>query len=75
MRSIMGADSDDRAIIDYLLAHHPAMARLDEVLALEDVEHPRESIDRLADHGLVSRLGELVGTTLACRRAAAVLGQ
>jgi hypothetical protein len=69
------ANSDDRAILENLLARHPAKARLDEVLALEDVEHARESLDRLADHGLVSRLGELVGTTLACRRAAALLGR
>jgi hypothetical protein len=38
----MGADDDDRKILDHLLDRHPAMVTLDEVLALQGVEHARK---------------------------------
>jgi hypothetical protein len=74
MRS-MGADGDDRTILDYLLARHPAMVALDEVVALEGVEHAREAVARLRDDGLVTQLGGLIGTTRTFRRARALVGR
>jgi hypothetical protein len=69
----MAADDDDRKILDYLLARYPAMVDLEEILVLDGVRHARESLARLRDDGLVSQLGGLVGTTLALRRARALL--
>jgi hypothetical protein len=66
-------DDDDRAILAYLVARHPAMVNLDEVLALDGVEHPREAVDRLRDDGLLTKLGAMVGTTRTYRRARALL--
>jgi len=60
----MGADADDHRILDFLVTRHPAMVPLSEVLTLEGVDRPREAIARLRADGLVSQLGELVGTTL-----------
>jgi hypothetical protein len=69
----MGADDDDRTILAYLLARHPAMVGLDEILALEGFERAREAVERLRDDGLVTQVGELIGTSRTFRRARAVL--
>ncbi len=62
------------AHLDHLLARHPAMVDLEEILVLDGIEHAREALGRLRDDGLVSQLGGLVGTTRTFRRARALLG-
>jgi hypothetical protein len=71
----MGADDDDRKILDHLLDRHPAMVSLDEVLALQGVEHAREAVERLRADGLVTQLGGLIGTTRTFRRARALVAE
>jgi hypothetical protein len=72
MRS-MRADNDDRLILAALAAAHPAMVEIDALLGLEGVQYPDEAIRRLRDDGLITRAGDLVGTSRTFRRARALL--
>jgi hypothetical protein len=67
------ADEDDRRVLGTLFEHHPAMIDISTVLDMEGVEHPQESVDRLVGDGLIVRLGDRVGATLAARRARTLL--
>jgi hypothetical protein len=69
----MGADDDDRIILAALLAAHPAMVEVDALRGLDGVQYPDEAVSRLRDDGLVTRAGDLVGTSRTFRRAQALL--
>jgi hypothetical protein len=69
----MGADDDDRLILAALTAAYPAMVEIGALLDLDGVEYPDEAIRRLRDDGLITRAGDLVGTSRTYRRARALL--
>jgi hypothetical protein len=69
----MGADDDDRIILAALLAAHPAMVEVEALRGLAGVQYPDEAVSRLRDDGLVTRAGDLVGTSRMFRRAQALL--
>jgi hypothetical protein len=64
-----GADDDDRMILAALTAAYPMAA----LRALDGVQYPDEAVSRLRDDGLVTRAGDLVGTSRTFRRARALL--
>lgn len=72
MRS-MGADDDDRAVFAALVAAYPTMVEVDALRELDGVQHPDEAVQRLRDDGLLTRAGDLVGTSRTFRRARALL--
>lgn len=51
------------------------MVEIRALLDLEGVQYPDEAIRRLRDDGLVTRAGDLVGTSRTYRRARALLAQ
>jgi hypothetical protein len=69
----MGADDDDRAILAALVASHPRMIEIEALRSLDGVQLPDEAVQRLRDDGLVTRAGDLVGTSRTFRRARALL--
>jgi hypothetical protein len=69
----MGADDDDRRILAALADAHPAMVEIDALRDLDGVEYPDEAIRRLREDGLVTRAGDLVGTSRTFRRARGLL--
>jgi hypothetical protein len=69
----MGADDDDRLILAALVASHPRMIEIDALRDLDGIQYPEEAVQRLRDDGLVTRAGDLVGTSRTFRRAQALL--
>jgi hypothetical protein len=61
----MGADDDDRLILAALTSAYPAMIHVEALRALDGVQHPNEAVSRLRDDGLVTRAGDLIGTSRA----------
>jgi hypothetical protein len=60
-------DLAERAVLGALLAAHPRMLAIDELVAeLPEIPRVREALRVLVDDGLVTRLGDRVG----CSRAA-----
>ena len=60
-------DLAQRAVLRALLAAHPRMLGIDELVSqLVDVPSPRDALRVLVDDGLATRLGDRVG----CSRAA-----
>jgi hypothetical protein len=60
-------DLAQRAVLRALLAAHPRMLGIDELVSqLVDVPRPRDALRILVDDGLATRLGDRVG----CSRAA-----
>jgi hypothetical protein len=60
-------DLAQRAVLGALLAAHPRMLGIDELVAeLPEIPRVREALRVLVDDGLVTRLGDRVG----CSRAA-----
>jgi hypothetical protein len=60
-------DLAQRAVLGALLAAHPRMLAIDELVAeLPEIPRVREALRVLVDDGLVTRLGDRVG----CSRAA-----
>jgi hypothetical protein len=60
-------DLAQRAVLRALLAAHPRMLGIDELVSqLVDVPRPRDALRVLVDDGLATRLGDRVG----CSRAA-----
>lgn len=56
------ADTLDRAVLGQLLTQHPAMLDLAELADIVDEGPLSEAVGRLADDGLVSRLGTESGS-------------
>jgi hypothetical protein len=69
----VGADEDDRLILAALVASYPQMSEIDALHDLDGVQHPDEAVRRLRDDGLVTRAGDLVGTSRTFRRAQTLL--
>jgi hypothetical protein len=69
----MGAGDDDRMILAALTAAYPTMLAMAALRALDGVQYPDEAVSRLRDDGLVTRAGDLVGTSRTFRRARALL--
>ena len=62
-------DSGQRAVLAALLAAHPRMLGVDELVAqLADVPRAREALHVLVDDGLATRLGDRVGVSRAAVR-------
>jgi hypothetical protein len=62
-------DLAQRAVLRTLLAAHPRMLGLDELVAqLPDVPRVREALRVLVDDGLATRLGDRVGVARAAVR-------
>jgi hypothetical protein len=60
-------DLAQRAVLGALLAAHPRMLGIDELVAeLPEIPRVREALRGLVDDGLVTRLGDRLG----CSRAA-----
>jgi hypothetical protein len=60
-------DLAQRAVLRALLAAHPRMLGIDELVSqMVDVPRPRDALRVLVDDGLATRLGDRVG----CSRAA-----
>jgi hypothetical protein len=69
----VGADDDDRLILAALVTAYPAMVDVGALRDLDGVQYPDEAVQRLRDDGLVTRAGDLVGTSRTFRRARALL--
>jgi hypothetical protein len=68
-------DSGQRAVLRALLAAHPRMLGIDELVAqLAEVPRAREALRVLVDDGLANRLGDRVGLSRAAVRFDALLG-
>jgi hypothetical protein len=62
-------DLPQRAVLRALLAAHPRMLGLDELVAqLADVPRVRKALRVLVDDGLATRLGDRVGVARAAVR-------
>jgi hypothetical protein len=62
-------DFSQRAVVRVLLAAHPRMLEIDELVSeLADVPRAREALRVLVNDGLVNRLGDLVGLSRAAVR-------
>jgi DNA-binding IclR family transcriptional regulator len=59
-------DFAQRAVLGALLAAHPRMLGIDELVSQLDVPRARDALRVLVDDGLVTRFGDRVG----CSRAA-----
>jgi hypothetical protein len=65
------ADHDlaQRAVLAALLAAHPRLLPIDDLVAqLHDVPRPREAVRMLVQDGLATQLGQLVGVSRAAVR-------
>ena len=62
-------DLAQRAVLTALLAAHPRLLDLDELVAqVGDVPRPREALRVLIQDGLATQLGQLVGVSRAAVR-------
>jgi hypothetical protein len=62
-------DEPQRAVLRALLAAHPRMLGIDELVAqLSDVPRARDALRILVDDGLATRLGDRVGCSRATVR-------
>jgi hypothetical protein len=62
-------DLAQRAVLRALMAAHPRMLGLDELVAqLPDVPRVREALHVLVDDGLATRLGDRIGVARAAVR-------
>jgi hypothetical protein len=66
----MTHDESQRVVLGLLLENHPAMLSLEDLRGrLADVDDVEFAVSRLADDGLASRVGHLVGASRAAVRA------
>lgn len=69
----IGADDDHRLILAALMSSHPRMVDMAVLRDLSGVQYPDEAVRRLRDDGLITRAGDLVGTSRTFPRAQALL--